>query len=70
MKNLRFSNRSVHEVGMRGPKVTCELIDRGPPNDRPRWHVEDGVLGPQLVDRGTPAFVIAFAENLLEIAIK
>src|SRR6266571_6306206 len=70
MEDLGISIRRVNEMWMRRTELTREFVQRVMSNKHARWHIDLAVLGVQFFDRGTPAGVVAFAKDLLKIAIK
>jgi hypothetical protein len=50
-------------------QVSRKLVQGVAPNEDAGRRVEDAVIGVELADRRTTAASIAFAENLLEVAV-
>jgi hypothetical protein len=70
METLRFTVRGVSEVRVSRAEISRELVQCIPPDEFSRWHVELTVFGIELLDGGTTTGCIAFAEDLLEVAIQ
>ena len=58
----------VDEMRMCRPQIARDFVDRVATDNNPGWNVENRVLRPEFVNRGTSALRIAFAKNLLKIA--
>jgi len=69
MERLRLAVRRVHEVGVSRAEVSCELVQCVVPDENAGRHIEDAVIGVELLDCRTTAGGVAFTENLLEVAV-
>jgi len=69
MERLRLAVRRVHEVRVSRAQVSCELVQCVVPNENAGRHIEDAVIAVELLDRRTTTGGVAFAENLLEVAV-
>src|SRR5882757_3563145 len=70
VKSLRFAVRCVNEVRVRRAQVPCEFVESVVPDKYTRRHVEDAVLGIELLDCRATTRCVAFTKNLLEVAVK
>ena len=61
--------RRVCEVRMSRPQISCELVQCIVPDEDAARHIEDAIIGVELLDCRTTAGGFTFAENLLEIAV-
>jgi hypothetical protein len=70
VQSLRFAVGRVNEVRVRRAKISGEFVEGGAPDEPARRHIEHAVFGIEFFDgRATPRRV-AFAENLLKVAMK
>jgi hypothetical protein len=69
MERLRLAVRRVHEVRVSGTQVSCELVQCVVPDENTGRHIEDAVIGIELLDCRTTAGGVTFTENLLEVAV-
>jgi hypothetical protein len=70
MERLRLSAWRVREVRMGRAQVSCELVQRVASDEDADWDIEDAVLRVELLDDGATAGGVAFAEDLLEVAVQ
>ena len=70
MERLRLAKWRVCEVRVGRAQVFCELVQRVAPDENADRHIEDAVLGVELLDDGATAGGVAFAEDLLEVAVQ
>jgi hypothetical protein len=69
MKRMRLTVRRVDKMRVSRAQVSRELVQGVAPNEDARRRVEDAVIDIEFRDRLTTAASIAFAENLLEVAV-
>jgi hypothetical protein len=69
MKRLRLAPWRVDKMRVSRAQVSRKLVQGVAPNEHAGRRVEDAVIGVELADRRTTAASIAFAENLLEVAV-
>jgi len=69
MERLGLAVRRIGEARVSRTQVSCELVQCVVPDENAGRRVEDAVIGVELADRRTTAASIAFAENLLEVAV-
>jgi hypothetical protein len=69
MERLGLAVRRIREARVSRTQVSCELVQGVAPNEEAGRRVEDAVIGVELADRRTTAGCVAFAENLLEVAV-
>jgi hypothetical protein len=69
MERLRLAVRRVHEVRVSRTQVSCELVQCVVPDEEAGRHIEDAVIGVELLDCRTTAGGVAFTENVLEVPI-
>ena len=50
-------------------QVSCELVHCVVPDENAGRHIEDAVIGVELLDCRATAGGVAFTENLLEVAV-
>jgi hypothetical protein len=70
VESLRFAVGRVNEVWVRRAKVSGEFVEGAAPDELARRHVEHAVFGIEFFDGGATPRRVAFAENLLKVAIK
>jgi hypothetical protein len=70
VESLSFAVRRVNEMRVRRAKISGEFVEGGAPYERARRHVERAVFGIQFFDGGATPCHVAFAENLLKVAMK
>src|SRR3984893_1766293 len=70
VESLRFAVRCVNEVRVRRAQISCEFVESVVPDKYTRRHVEDAVLGIELLDCRATTRCVAFTKNLLEVAIE
>jgi hypothetical protein len=63
MESLRLPVRRVHEVRVSRTQISCELIHRVVPDEDARRHIEDAVIGVQLLDCRATAAGVALTET-------
>jgi hypothetical protein len=61
--------RRIREARVSRTQVSCELVQCVVPNENAGRHIEDAVVAVELLDRRTTTSGVAFAENLLEVAV-
>ncbi len=70
MKRLRLTVRRVRELRVSRTQVSRELIQCVVSNENAGRHIEDAVIGVELLDCLATADGVAFTENLLEVAVQ
>src|SRR6202023_1372357 len=70
VERLRLAMRRVCEVRVSRTQVSCELVQCVVPDENAGRHIEDAVIGVELLDCRTTADGVAFTENLLEVAVQ
>jgi hypothetical protein len=70
MERLRLAVRRVYKVRMGRTQVSCELVQSVVPDENARRHIEDAVIGVELLYCRTTAGGVALAKNLLEVAVQ
>jgi hypothetical protein len=69
MERLRLAVRRVREVRVSRTQVSCELVQCVVSDKNAGRHIEDAVIGVELLDCRTTAGGVAFTKNLLEVAV-
>ena len=69
MERLGLAVRRIGEARVSRTQVSCELVQCVVPDENAGRRIEDAVIGVELLDRRTTAGGVAFAENLLEVAV-
>jgi hypothetical protein len=69
MERLGLAVRRIREARVSRTQVSCELVQCVVPNENAGRHIEDAVVAVELLDRRTTTGGVAFAENLLEVAV-
>ena len=69
MERLRLAPWRVDKMRVSRAQVSRKLVQGVAPNKDAGRRVEDTVVGVEFADRRTTAGGVAFAENLLEVAV-
>ena len=69
MERLGLAARRIREARVSRTQVSCELVQCVVPDENAGRHIEDAVIAVELLDRRTTATCVAFAENVLEVAV-
>jgi hypothetical protein len=69
VERLRLAVRRVGEVRVSRTQVSRELVQGVAPDENAGRRIEEAVIGVELLDRRTTTSGVAFAENLLEVAV-
>jgi hypothetical protein len=69
MERLGLAVRRIREARVSRTQVSCELVQCVVPDENAGRHIEDAVVAVELLDRRTTTGGVAFAENLLEVAV-
>ena len=69
MERLGLAVRRIREARVSRTQVSCELVQCVAPDENARRRVKDAVVGVERLDRRTTTSGVAFAENLLEVAV-
>jgi hypothetical protein len=70
VESLRFAKARVNEVRVRRAKISGEFVEGRMPDEPARRRVEHAVFGIEFFDGGATPRRVAFAENLLKVAMK
>ena len=70
VERLRFAVRRVDEVRVRRAKICGEFVECVAPDELARRRVEHAVFGIEFFDGRATTPCVAFAENLLKVAMK
>jgi hypothetical protein len=69
VERLRLAPWRVDKMRVSRAQVSRKLVQGVAPNEDAGRRVEDAVIGVELADRRTTAASIAFAENLVAVAV-
>jgi hypothetical protein len=69
MERLGLAARRIREARVSRSQVSCELVQGVAPDENARRRIKDAVVGVERLDRRTTTSGVAFAENLLEVAV-
>ena len=69
MERLGLAVRRIREARVSRTQVSCELVQGVAPDENAGRHIEDTIIGVELLDCRTTAGGVAFTENLLEVAV-
>ena len=69
MERLRLAVRRVPKMRVSRTQVSGELVQCVVSHENAGRRIEEAVVGVELLDRRTAACGVAFAEDLLEVAV-